>query len=83
MHLYELLNALVQAFVAPFSICSDSKRRAIVLTVRGTLSIDDILTDLAISMVEVDDCHHNPQVKGREFVHKVRGQGSFAWFTTN
>jgi hypothetical protein len=69
---YNVAFVFLQAFVAPFSICADRKRETIVLTVRGTLSIDDILTDLAISMVEVEACYHNPNVRGREFVHKVR-----------
>ena len=57
--------------MAPFSICRDDEEEAVVLTVRGTLSIDDLLTDLAISMVEVKKEYLNPDVRGREFVHKV------------
>ena len=64
--------------MAPYSICADNRTRKIVLTVRGTLSVKDALTDLSVSMDEMDDddkvrdadiadCH--------QFVHKVSGWG--------
>lgn len=43
----------------------------IVLTVRGTLSIKDALTDLSVSMEEMDIDDQNPNVRGSQFVHKV------------
>jgi sn1-specific diacylglycerol lipase len=37
----------------PFSIAVDHERKTVVLSVRGTLSIKDVLTDVSVSMVKV------------------------------
>ncbi len=58
-------------FRAPYSICADRGRKTIVLTVRGTLSIKDALTDLSVSMEEIEEEYKNPFVKGKQFVHIV------------
>ena len=41
------------------------------LTVRGTLSIKDAMTDLSVSMVKVEEKYRNPYVEGKQYMHKV------------
>ena len=41
------------------------------LTVRGTLSINDALTDLTVSMEELKPEHQVPEVNDLQYVHKV------------
>ena len=41
------------------------------LTVRGTLSINDALTDLTVSMEEIRPEHRVEEVEGLQYAHKV------------
>ncbi len=68
-----LILIILQVCQVPYSICADRGRKTIVLTVRGTLSIKDALTDLSISMKEMKEegGYRNPFVKGKQFVHGV------------
>ena len=61
-----------QFYQAPFSICVDHDKKAIVLSVRGTLSIKDALTDMSPSMVKLGEDYHIDAVKGAQYIHKVR-----------
>ncbi len=61
-------------FRAPFSICCDRSKKVIVLTVKGTLFITDILSEelYSSSMVEMDEEDKDPNNGRNHFVHKVR-----------
>ena len=78
MHVLLINYVFVQVFQAPFGVCADRLKKTIVLTVRGTLSIKDALTDLSISMDELEtpdripDDEYNAQ---HQFVHKVGREG--------
>ena len=43
----------------------------VVLTVRGTLSVKDAMTDISLSMVEMEEKYKNPHVEGKQYMHKV------------
>ena len=57
--------------MAPYSICFDHDRKSVVLTVRGTLSLKDILTDLSVSMTELKEREMVEGVSGKQYVHTV------------
>ena len=57
--------------MAPYCICFDHGRQSIVLTVRGTLSLKDILTDLSVSMTELKEDEMVEGVEGKQYVHTV------------
>ena len=65
----------LQVFQAPFSVSIDDKMEAVVLTIRGTLSIKDAMTDLSVSMVDVEPEYRNPHVEGKQCMHKVSSIG--------
>ena len=58
-------------YQAPFSICIDNVKKTIVLSVRGTLSIKDALTDMSPSMIKIGSDYHIESVKGAQCIHKV------------
>ena len=38
---------------------------------RETLSINDAVTDLSVSVVKVEEKYKNPYVEGKQYIHKV------------
>lgn len=63
---------MLQVYQAPFSVCLDNGKKTIVLSVRGTLSIKDALTDMSPSMKELIGDYRVPSVEGAQYIHKVR-----------
>ena len=54
----------------PFSICIDKPKAAIVVSVRGTLSLKDALTDMSACMEEVEEIYRIKHAK-EQYIHQV------------
>ena len=52
-------------------MCLDNEKNAIVLSVRGTLSIKDALTDMSPSMEKLGGEYRIQSVSGAQYIHKV------------
>ena len=62
----------MQKYTVPFSICIDEPKEAIVVSVRGTLSLKDALTDMSACMEEVEEKYCIKQVPTEEqYIHQV------------
>lgn len=72
-----------RVFEVPFFVTFDHQTKAVVLTVRGTMSVDDVLTDVAAAFAVMDDpgcpqgalCHHGMLIAAREIKSKVVENG--------
>ena len=62
----------LQTYEVPFSICIDEPKNTIVVSVRGTLSLKDALTDMSASMERVEEEYCIKQFPSEEqYIHKV------------
>ena len=68
-----------RVYEVPFYVTYDHETKAVILTVRGTMSVDDVLTDVAAAFSNMDDpgcppgalCHHGMLSAAREIKRKV------------
>ena len=62
----------LQTYKVPFSICIDKPKKAIVVSVRGTLSLKDALTDMSACMEKVEKEYCIKRFPADEqYIHKV------------
>lgn len=68
-----------KVFEVPFFVTFDHETKAVVVTARGTMSLDDVLTDVAAAFANMDDpgcppgalCHHGMLTAAREIKRKL------------
>ena len=73
-HGFQSMNSHThQIWQAPYSICIDHQRQSLVVTVRGTLSIKDALTDLSVNMIPIEEEYKVPGLREEQhqYVHNV------------